>query len=106
MIYASETWALTKTEENRLAVAQRRMDWRMLNILLIDRHPRGWLRERTQFKDVVQLSHERKFKYLRKLMLLPNHRWNRILTEWVPNVNRPAGRPPTRWIDDFTKFIN
>uniref|UniRef100_A0A914YME0 Reverse transcriptase domain-containing protein n=1 Tax=Panagrolaimus superbus TaxID=310955 RepID=A0A914YME0_9BILA len=43
MLYASETWALTKAEENRFAVAQRRMERRMLNVRLIDRHPREWI---------------------------------------------------------------
>jgi hypothetical protein len=106
MLYASETWALTKTEETRLAVAQRRMERRMLNVRLIDHHPREWLRERTQLKDIVQLSRERKFNYLQKLMSLPNDRWNRMLTQWTPDVKRPVGRPPTRWIDDLTKFAN
>uniref|UniRef100_A0A914QF81 Uncharacterized protein n=1 Tax=Panagrolaimus davidi TaxID=227884 RepID=A0A914QF81_9BILA len=39
-------------------------------------------------------------------MSLPNDRWNRMLTEWTPDVKRPVGRPPTRWIDDLTKFAN
>uniref|UniRef100_A0A914QP92 Uncharacterized protein n=1 Tax=Panagrolaimus davidi TaxID=227884 RepID=A0A914QP92_9BILA len=82
------------------------MERRMLNVRLIDHHPREWLRERTQLKDIVQLSRERKFNYLRKLMSLPNDRWNRMLTEWTPDVKRPVGRPPTRWIDDLTKFAN
>uniref|UniRef100_A0A914PAE5 Uncharacterized protein n=1 Tax=Panagrolaimus davidi TaxID=227884 RepID=A0A914PAE5_9BILA len=39
-------------------------------------------------------------------MLLPDDRWNRKLTEWTPNTRRPVGRPPTRWMDDFTKYTN
>uniref|UniRef100_A0A914PP74 Uncharacterized protein n=1 Tax=Panagrolaimus davidi TaxID=227884 RepID=A0A914PP74_9BILA len=71
-----------------------------------DQHPREWLRERTQLKDIVQAARERKWNYLRKLMLLPDDRWNRKLTEWTPNTRRPVGRPPTRWMDDFTKYTN
>uniref|UniRef100_A0A914QT94 Reverse transcriptase domain-containing protein n=1 Tax=Panagrolaimus davidi TaxID=227884 RepID=A0A914QT94_9BILA len=106
MLYGCETWCLTKTEETRLAVAQRKIERRMLNVRLLDQHSREWLRERTQLKDIVQAARERKWNYLRKLMLLPDDRWNRKLTEWIPNTRRPVGRPPTRWMDDFTKFTN
>ena len=69
-------------------------------------HSRDWLRERTQLKDLVQAARQRKWNYLRKLMTLPEDRWNRKLTEWMPRGKRPIGRPPTRWMDDFTKFTN
>uniref|UniRef100_A0AC34FUQ6 Uncharacterized protein n=1 Tax=Panagrolaimus sp. ES5 TaxID=591445 RepID=A0AC34FUQ6_9BILA len=72
---------LTKTEETRLAVAQRRMERRLLNVRLIDRHSREWLRERTQLKDIVHAARQRKWNYIRKLMTLPDNRWNRKLTE-------------------------
>uniref|UniRef100_A0A914PDS9 Endonuclease-reverse transcriptase n=1 Tax=Panagrolaimus davidi TaxID=227884 RepID=A0A914PDS9_9BILA len=88
MLYGCETWCLTKTEETRLAVAQRKIERRMLNVRLLDQHPREWLRERTQLKDIVQAARERKWNYLRKLMLLPDDRWNRKLTEWTPNTRR------------------
>ena len=88
MLYGAETWALTLAEEKRLGVAQRRMERRMLNVRLIERHSNDWLRERTQLDDLIQLSRKRKWNYLQKLMLFPNDRWNRILTEWVPDVTR------------------
>uniref|UniRef100_A0A914PS09 DNA2/NAM7 helicase-like C-terminal domain-containing protein n=1 Tax=Panagrolaimus davidi TaxID=227884 RepID=A0A914PS09_9BILA len=71
-----------------MAVAQRKIERRMLNVRLLDQHPREWLRERTQLKDIVQAARERKWNYLRKLMLLPDDRWNRKLTEWTPNTRR------------------
>ena len=65
-----QLWALTKTEENRLSAAQRRMERRMLNVKLIDCHPREWLCESTQLNDLVQQARKRKWNYLCTLMLL------------------------------------
>uniref|UniRef100_A0AC34FXB8 Reverse transcriptase domain-containing protein n=1 Tax=Panagrolaimus sp. ES5 TaxID=591445 RepID=A0AC34FXB8_9BILA len=56
--------------------------------------------------DIVHAARQRKWNYLQKLMSLPDYRWNRKLTEWTPNLKRPVGRPPTKWMDDFTKFTN
>ena len=106
MLYGCETWGLTKLEENRLAVAQRRMERTMLNVKLIDRHSREWLRERTQLNDVVQLARKRKWNYLPKILSLPEERWSRVLTRWKPDGNRTTGRPSTRWTLDFEKFLN
>ena len=106
MLYGCETWALTKEEENRLEIAERRMERRMLNISLKDKKPNDWIRAKTGFDNVVHLARRRKFKYLPKLLQLPDDRWNRTLTLWNPSAKRHAGRPPTRWIDDLRKFAN
>ncbi len=104
MLYGCETWALTKEEENRLEIAERRMERRILNIRLEDKKPNDWIRMKTGFDSVVHLARRRKFTYLPKLLQLPDDRWNKILTLWKPRSKRPVGRPPTRWIDDIQKF--
>ena len=106
MLYGCETWALTKEEENRLEIAERRMERRILNIRLKDKKPNDWIRMKTGFDSVVHLARKRKFTYLPKLLQLPDFRWNRILTLWNQKSKRPVGRPPTRWIDDIQKFCN
>ena len=106
MLYGCETWGLTKLEENRLAVAQRRMERRMLNVKLIDRLSNAQLRERTQLNDVVQLARKRKWNYLPKIERLPEERWTRLLTHWKPKPKRTRGRPATRWTSDFEQFLN
>ena len=43
-LYGSESWALTKATENRLATAQRRMERYAIGIRLLDRKTNEWIK--------------------------------------------------------------
>lgn len=46
MTYGSETWSLTKTQRERLAVAQGNMERSMLGITRRDKKRNEWIREK------------------------------------------------------------
>ena len=53
MLYASETWATTKEEEQRLVNAQRVMERSILKILLCEHIQSEVIKEQTRVKDVI-----------------------------------------------------
>ena len=104
MLYGAETWALTKKSEEKLAVAQRRMERFMTGISLRDRKTNEWLRGVTKVDDAVQSARERKWRWARKVALMDGSRWARAVTEWQPRIGKRArGRPKTRWRDAIVK---
>ncbi|KAG6940573.1 hypothetical protein G0U57_015976 [Chelydra serpentina] len=104
MLYGSETWALTKREEQRLLVAERAIERAMLGISLLDRIPNEIIRERSSVKDIVVESRHNKMRWVGHTARLTDNRWTAIIAEWYPREQkRPPGRPPRRWEDDIVK---
>ena len=52
MTYGSETWALTSSQSELLAVTQRRMERIMLGITLQDRRTNIWIRQQNGVTDI------------------------------------------------------
>jgi endonuclease/exonuclease/phosphatase family metal-dependent hydrolase len=106
ILFGCETWALTKSEEERLAVAQRKMERSMCNVWQQQEHlSNKQLRRRTRLKDVIRAYRLRKWNFARQL--LSRDRWTRTLTLWNPKddgYKRPIGRPRTRWENDLNRF--
>ena len=60
-LYACETWATTKGEEQRLATAQRAMEEAMLGLSLRDRVQNEEVQARTGVKDAIAEYNDSKF---------------------------------------------
>ena len=104
LLYASETWALTKSMELRLARCQRAIERRMLGVRLRDRHSVAWIREKTGLEDVVSSYRKRKWKHANKVVgATHSERWDQRLLLWTPPGKRPLGRPRRRWQDDLVR---
>ena len=102
-VYGSETWALCKKDRQRLAVAQRKMERRMVGVTLMERRTNEWLKNVTKFKDVNVTAAQRKWNWALKISSYPIERWPRLMCEWRPNGKRNPGRPTRRWRDDLIK---
>ena len=102
-VYGSETWALRKKDRQRLAVAQRKMERRMVGVTLMERKTNEWLKNVTKLKDVNVTAAQRKWNWALKVSSYPIERWPLRMCEWNPNGKRNPGRPMTRWRDDLTK---
>ncbi|KAK0418858.1 hypothetical protein QR680_013810 [Steinernema hermaphroditum] len=105
LLYASETWALTKTAKKKLATAQRRMERRMIGVRLLDKKSNEWLRGVTKLKDVVEAATRRKWTYGWRLANDETEKWSQKIESWRPHTTRPHGRPRRRWRDDFCKTL-
>ena len=106
MTYGSETWALTNTAMDLLAVAQRKMERIMLRITLRDRKPNNWIRDQTKVTDIITIIKKNKHRWAGHIARRNDNRWTKRITEWTPREwKRQPGRPRTRWRDDLTRHF-
>ncbi len=102
MLYASETWATTKREEQRLITAQRAMERCMLGVSLRDHIRCEEIRRRSGIKDVIAEQKKQKLRWAGHVARMNDNRWTCAVAEWYPRgQKRPLGRPPRRWRDEI-----
>lgn len=96
---------LRKSDENRLVVAQRRMERVMHGISLRERKTNEWLRRTMRVNDVVETARRRKWRWAAKMARMEDDRWAKLINEWQPRTGkRKTGRPKKRWRDDIVKL--
>ena len=98
MLYACETWATTKNDEEKFAVTERAMERRMCGVTMRDKISNEELRQRTGMHDVVGEMYAAKRRWAGHVARQQDNRWTSRLTNWLPRDHkRPLGRPRTRW---------
>ena len=103
--YGSETWTLTAALENKLRVAQRKMERSILGISLIDKKTNKWIRDQTRVKDVIETVKRIKWRWAGHVARMQDNRWTIRITDWTPRYGkRNRGRPATRWRDEIDRF--
>ena len=106
MLYASETWSTTKSEEKKLAVTQRAMERRMCGVSIKDKISNKELRQRSGLRDVVDGIYLSKRRWAGHIARLNDNRWTYRLTNWIPRDHRrPQGRPRNRWDGPMVKLF-
>ncbi|GFN77097.1 protein sidekick-1 [Plakobranchus ocellatus] len=104
MTYGCQTWSLTKATTQKLRVAQRAMERKILGIKLADRVKCSEIRKRTQIQDIVDFVAKQKWKWAGHVARFKDNRWTLRVTEWQPrNGKRSRGRQARRWRDDIVK---
>ena len=102
MTYGAETWAITKRQSEKLAVAQRSMERAMLNITLKDKIRKEEIRSKTKVKDIIETAKWMKGQWAGHLARMNNGRWAKKTTEWTPRSgSRRRGRQKKRWRDEI-----
>ena len=102
LTYGCETWAITRTLENKIAVAHRRWERTMLGVSVLDHRTIEWLRDRSGLKCSSLICRERKWRWAHRLAGMPYVRWARAVLEWHPRgPTRKRGRPVLKWQDAF-----
>ena len=105
MTYGAEAWTLTEKMENNLAVAQRKMERRILGISYRDRKTNLWVRSQTNVKDILVSAKEKKWRWAGHVSRMRDNRWTIRMTEWTPrNGKRSRGRPNRRWRDELDEY--
>ena len=63
MTYAADYWALSETQLESLAVAQRKMERQMIGVSLLDHKTNTWIRQQTQVVDIRTRIKESKHRW-------------------------------------------
>ena len=107
MTYGAEIWTTTKQLEQKLQVAQRAMERRMLNITIRDKVRNSEIRKQTQVKDIILKIKAAKWRWAGHLMRRDDNRWTKRMTEWQPRCGkRGRGRQKLRGRDDITSYAS
>ena len=105
MTYGCQTWSITKALAQKLRVAQRAMERKMLQIKIKDKISCKEIRRRTQVKDIVEFVTSQKWKWAGHVARSKDNRWTLRATEWQPrNGKRSRGRQTRRWRDDIVQI--
>lgn len=106
LTYGSETWSITKKEEESLRTTQRAIERRICNISKREHRRHSIIRKKSQVKDVQETIYENKRRWAGHIARMKDNRWTARVTDWYPrNGKRKPGRPPTRWEDPLRKEI-
>ena len=104
MTYGCQTWSLNKQTINKLRIAQRAMERKILDLKLKDKIPCSEIRKRTKIIDIIEYILKQKWKWAGRIAILKDNRWTKRCTEWQPRRRkRSRGRPSRRWQDDITE---
>ena len=106
LCYATETWALTKRTLDRIRIAHKAMERRLMGISLFRQRELNisseQLRSRSLLRDPIEYIHAAKHRWAGHVARRDDGRWTRAVTDWYPrDVRRPRGRPPRRWADSL-----
>lgn len=107
LTYGSETWTLTKKEENRLRVFERKIlrkifgpirdrisdEWRLLN--------NNEIYKLYKDSDIVAKIKAKRLKWIGHVIRAPPNRTIKKVTEEIPTGRRPLGRPRMRYLDNI-----
>ena len=100
MLYGSETWATTSTEEKRLDVFDNQCLRRILGIKWFQRVRNTTVRERPGQTPVSLLRKTRQLRWFGHVSRMGQERLSKALSQWRPeNAKRRRGRCRTRWRD-------
>ena len=103
--YGSETWTLTSKMEKKLAAAQHNMERSVLNITYKDRKTNKWIREQTDFEDILKTIKKMKWTWAGHISRCKDNRWSSAITQWTPyGERRNRGRQRKRWRDEVQKY--
>ena len=100
LLYGSETWVTTNSEEKRLDVFDNRCLRRILGIKWFHRVRNTTVRERTGQTPVSLLLKTRRLRWFGHVSRMGQERLSKALSQWRPeNAKRRRGRCRTWWRD-------
>ena len=102
--YASETWALTNTDEKKLLVFEMQCLRSILGVSRLNRIRNEEIRRITgSEKTIIEMIKEKRLKWFGHVCRKETDSW--VLQAYKNDFNhrRPRGRPPKRWVDLIRK---
>ena len=69
-----------------------------------DRKTNEWIREQTGLRDIKLVTSKLKWQWAGHIARLPDNRWTKTVTEWIPlEGKRKQAWPKLRWEDEIRK---
>lgn len=103
LTYGAETWVFTKEILQKLQVAQRAVERKLVGVTLRDRKRNQWLRQQSKVTDVIKHVAKLKWQWAGHIARKQGS-WCKAVIEWRPwGEKRPQGRPQMRWYDDIKR---
>ncbi|GFS23944.1 endonuclease-reverse transcriptase [Elysia marginata] len=103
MTYGCQTWSMTKAVGQKLRVAQRAMERKMLGLKLTDKISCIEIRNKTQVSDIAQYIAKQKWKWAAHVARPQDNRWTLKIT--VP-VSPPATLQPSQRLPATVRSSN
>ncbi|PZC70710.1 hypothetical protein B5X24_HaOG215026 [Helicoverpa armigera] len=102
LTYGCETWSLTKSLREKLAICQRAMERSMTGTRRQDRIRNTILRSKTKLTDVLKRIDQQKWRWAGHMIRDKTEKWSKAITEWYPrDGKRNRGKQKMRWEDDL-----
>ena len=99
-----QTWAQTKHQEKKLAVAQQSVERLLLNIMKEGKIRNEVIRSKSRVKDIIERVRCMRGQWAGHVARISNTRWTEIISEWTPREGKQVrGRPKRRWRDNIKK---
>ena len=103
-IYGSESWALKKSDYQKLEAFEMRCLRTILGVSLMDKIKNIDIRHRLNIQlCITQIIAKRRLKWFGHVIRMPHERLPRQAYSNDFNVPRKPGRPPARWRDQIPK---
>ena len=95
----NKTWALKKTQERKLEVAEMRTLRWMCGVTKLDKIRNERIRRTTKVGEITKKVQERRLKWYGHVMRREEHYVGRRAMEMKVQGRRKRGRPERRWLD-------
>ena len=99
LMYGAETWALKKSQEKKLEVAEMRMLRWMCGVTKLDKIRNERIRGTTKVGEITKKVQERRLKWYGHVMRREEHYVGRRAMVMKVQGRRKRGRPKRRWLD-------
>jgi len=104
--YGSQTWALTKKEEEKIRVAQNNMERNILRIKKMDRVRITTIKARISWGvDFVKTAKRVKWDWAGHVERQGGERWTYRLRNWFLKEGRKKEKQKLGWEDEIIRFL-
>ena len=97
LLYGSETWKMTKNDENMVDTFLHKSIRRILKIYWPQKVTNDEVRKRAGIEKISVTIKRRRWKWLGHVLRMENNRHAKIAISWTPDGRRKRGRPKETW---------